>query len=89
MQFSINRQAFIKALNDVSRAISSRTTIPILTNIKIILTQEELILTGSNSDISIETRIDQSDTGAQLIIKQQGGITLLATFFSNLSLIHI
>ncbi len=84
MQFSINRQAFIKALNDVSRAISSRTTIPILTNIKIILTQEELILTGSNSDISIETRIDQSDTGAQLIIKQPGGITLLATFFSNI-----
>lgn len=41
MQFSINRQAFIKALNDVSRAISSRTTIPILTNIKIVLTQEE------------------------------------------------
>ncbi|CBL90650.1 MULTISPECIES: DNA polymerase III subunit beta [Leuconostoc] len=84
MQFSINRQAFIKALNDVSRAISSRTTIPILTNIKIVLTQEELILTGSNSDISIETRIDQSDTGAQLIIKQPGGITLLATFFSNI-----
>ncbi|AFS39451.1 MAG: DNA polymerase III subunit beta [Leuconostoc gelidum] len=84
MQFSINRQAFIKALNDVSRAISSRTTIPILTNIKIVLTQEELILTGSNSDISIETRIEQSDTGAQLIIKQPGGITLLATFFSNI-----
>ncbi|MBZ6003960.1 DNA polymerase III subunit beta [Leuconostoc gelidum subsp. aenigmaticum] len=84
MQFSINRQAFIKALNDVSRAISSRTTIPILTNIKIVLTQEELILTGSNSDISIETRIEQSDTGAQLMIKQPGGITLLATFFSNI-----
>ena len=48
------------------------------------MTQEELILTGSNSDISIETRIDQSDTGAQLIIKQPGGITLLATFFSNI-----
>ncbi|MEX0392278.1 DNA polymerase III subunit beta [Leuconostoc sp. MS02] len=84
MQFSINRQAFIKALNDVSRAISSRTTIPILTNIKIVLTQEELILTGSNSDISIETRIAQSDTSAQLVIKQPGGITLSATFFSNI-----
>lgn len=45
MQFTINRQAFIKALNDVSRAISSRTTIPILTNIKLVLNDEELILT--------------------------------------------
>lgn len=84
MQFSINRQAFIKALNDVARAISSRTTIPILTNIKIVLSEDELILTGSNSDISIETRIEQSDTTAQLVIKEKGGITLPATFFANI-----
>ncbi|CDX63858.1 DNA polymerase III, beta subunit [Leuconostoc citreum] len=84
MQFSINRQAFIKSLNDVARAISSRTTIPILTNIKIMLSEDELILTGSNSDISIETRIEQSDTTAQLVIKEKGGITLPATFFANI-----
>lgn len=84
MQFSINRQAFIKSLNDVVRAISSRTTIPILTNIKIVLSEDELILTGSNSDISIETRIEQSDTTAQLVIKEKGGITLPATFFANI-----
>lgn len=84
MQFTINRQAFIKALNDVSRAISSRTTIPILTNIKLVLNDEELILTGSNADISIETTIPQSDTSAQLVITQPGGITLSATFFTNI-----
>ncbi|WP_349533576.1 DNA polymerase III subunit beta [Leuconostoc citreum] len=84
MQFSINRQAFIKSLNDVARAISARTTIPILTNIKIVLSEDELILTGSNSDISIETRIEQSDTTAQLVIKEKGGITLPATFFANI-----
>ncbi|MDI6668044.1 DNA polymerase III subunit beta [Leuconostoc falkenbergense] len=84
MQFTINRQAFIKALNDVSRAISSRTTIPILTNIKLVLNDEELILTGSNADISIETTIPQSDTSAQLVITQPGGITLPATFFTNI-----
>ena len=84
MQFSINRQVFIKSLNDVSRAISSRTTIPILTNIKIVVSQDELILTGSNSDISIETRIEQSDTSAQLVIGSTGGITLPATFFANI-----
>ena len=84
MQFSINRQAFIKSLNEIARAISSRTTIPILTNIKIVLSEDELILTGSNSDISIETRIEQSDTTAQLVIKEKGGITLPATFFANI-----
>lgn len=84
MQFSINRHAFIKSLNDVSRAISSRTTIPILTNIKIVVSDDELILTGSNSDISIETRLPESDTTAQLVIKEKGGITLPATFFSSI-----
>ncbi|MFK8245800.1 DNA polymerase III subunit beta, partial [Leuconostoc mesenteroides] len=79
MQFTINRSAFIKALNDVSRAISSRTTIPILTNIKLVLNDEELVLTGSNADISIETTVPQSDTSAQLIITTPGGITLPAT----------
>lgn len=84
MQFTINRSAFIKALNDVSRAISSRTTIPILTNIKLVLNDEELVLTGSNTDISIETTVPQSDTSAQLIITTPGGITLPATFFINI-----
>ena len=34
MKFSINRAAFIKELNNVSRAISSKTTIPIFDGIK-------------------------------------------------------
>ncbi|GAO99145.1 DNA polymerase III subunit beta [Fructobacillus ficulneus] len=84
MKFSINRQAFIKALNDVSRAISSRTTIPILTNIKLDLTDEELILTGSNADISIKITLEASDTTNQLVIDTPGGITLPATFFINI-----
>lgn len=84
MHFSINRQNFIKSLNAVSRAISSRTTIPILTNIKIEVSDTHLTLTGSNADISIQTRILDSDTTAELIIKETGGITLPATFFSNI-----
>ncbi|MDF7627043.1 DNA polymerase III subunit beta [Leuconostocaceae bacterium ESL0723] len=84
MQFSINRSVFIKALNDVSRAISSRTTIPILTNIKIVLHEDGLILTGSNADISIESRINQQDEDANLKIESTGGITLPATFFINI-----
>ncbi|CAK8054296.1 DNA polymerase III subunit beta [Eupransor demetentiae] len=84
MKFSINRQAFVKALNDVARAISSRTTIPILTNIKLVLGEDELVLTGSNADISIESRIPASDTNAKLVIDTPGGITLPATFFINI-----
>lgn len=48
MKFTINRNLFIENLNNVMRAISSRTTIPILSGIKLELTNEELILTGSD-----------------------------------------
>ena len=42
MKFSINRNVFIKTLNDVQRAISAKTTIPILTGLKLVLSQEGL-----------------------------------------------
>ena len=57
MKFSIQRASFIKYLNDVQRAISSKTTIDILTGLKMDLSKDALTLTGSNSDISIETII--------------------------------
>ncbi|MEG0749519.1 MAG: DNA polymerase III subunit beta, partial [Carnobacterium sp.] len=61
MKFTIKRSAFLKSLADVQRAISSRTTIPILTGIKIVANEEGLTLTGSDSDISIETFIPTTD----------------------------
>lgn len=84
MKFTINRQAFIKALNDVARAISSKTTIPILTNLKLELEEDQLVLTGSNADISIQISLAAEDTENELIIESTGGITLPATFFINI-----
>ncbi|WP_056995025.1 DNA polymerase III subunit beta [Fructobacillus fructosus] len=80
----MNRQAFIKALNDVSRAISSKTTIPILTNLKLDLEEDQLVLTGSNADISIQISLAADDTANELVIESTGGITLPATFFINI-----
>ena len=37
MNFTINRTAFISQLNNVLRAISSKTTIPILTGLKMVV----------------------------------------------------
>ena len=53
MKFSINRSVFIQNLTDVQRAISSRTTIPVLTGVKISVKEEGLYLTGSDATISI------------------------------------
>ena len=69
MKFSINRASFIKALNIVQRAISSKTTIPIWTGLKLDVTGNNIMLTGSNADISIQTTIsgDNPDNDLKLV----------------------
>ncbi|WP_218683907.1 DNA polymerase III subunit beta [Carnobacterium maltaromaticum] len=84
MKFSIKRSEFLKSLADVQRAISSRTTIPILTGLKIMASEEGLTLTGSDSDISIEAFISQEDEKNNLTIDQAGSIVLQARFFSEI-----
>ncbi|PRY81446.1 DNA polymerase III subunit beta [Alkalibacterium olivapovliticus] len=85
MKFTVNRPAFLKKLKDVQLAVSSRSTIPILTGIKLIASKEGIQLTGSNSDISIETFIRISDEQSGLKIEEEGQIVLQpARFFSDI-----
>jgi len=84
MKFTITRSIFIKTLNDVSRAISSKTTIPILTGLKLVLTDDALVLTGSDADISIEARIDANSENNDLQVESTGAIVLPARFFSEI-----
>ncbi|KRL89363.1 DNA polymerase III subunit beta [Lactobacillus kalixensis] len=81
MKFSINRNLFLENLNNVMRAISSRATIPILSGIKLTLSDEELVLTGSDTDISIEIKIPVSE---DLNVESTGSIVLPARFFSEI-----
>lgn len=84
MKFSINRTAFISELNNVLRAISSKTTIPILTGLKIAVTDQDVTLTGSDADITIETVLPLSETMYDLSIEAGGAIVLPARFFSEI-----
>lgn len=85
MNFIIQRSRLMDSIQDVQKAVSTRTTIPILTGIKLNLTEEGLTLTGSDSDISIESFIPREENGEEIIeIKETGGIVLNAKFFSEI-----
>ena len=84
MNFTINRSAFISQLNNVLRAISSKTTIPILTGLKMVVNEDNIVLTGSNSDITIESVINANDADKDLTIEETGAIVLPARFFSDI-----
>ena len=53
IHFSINKNLFLQALNTTKRAISSKNAIPILSTIKIDVTNEGITLIGSNGDQEI------------------------------------
>ncbi len=84
MKVTLNRNAFLDELATVQRAISGKTTIPILTGVKLQLTEAGLTLTGSNADISIETFLSVEDEKANMLIEKTGSIVLQARFFNEI-----
>lgn len=59
MKFSIKKDVLLQNLNAVSKALSSKNLIPILSGIKFNLTGEGLFLSASDNDISIESFINK------------------------------
>ncbi|MBM7662209.1 DNA polymerase-3 subunit beta [Bacillus mesophilus] len=85
MKFSIQKDYLVQGVQDVMKAVSSRTTIPILTGIKMVASEDGVTLTGSDSDISIESFIPLEEAGDEIVeVEQRGSIVLQARFFSEI-----
>ena len=54
MKIKIKKELLLENLNKVSKAISTKNLIPILSGIKFDLTREGLTLTASDNDITIQ-----------------------------------
>ena len=61
MKFIIKKEILMENLNNVSKAISSKNLIPILSGIKFELNKKGLFLSASDTDISIECFIDKEN----------------------------
>ena len=85
MKFEIMRDHLLAGLNDVMKAVSSKTTVPILTGIKIDVTNDGVSLTGSDQDITIQTFIPAEENGQQIMtITTTGSIVLQARMFNEI-----
>ncbi|QKY70839.1 DNA polymerase III subunit beta [Lentibacillus sp. CBA3610] len=85
MKFIIQREQLIAGVQDVMKAISPRTAIPILTGMKLEAVSNGIRLTGSDSDISIESFIPAEEDGminADHI--EEGSVVLQARYFSDI-----
>jgi len=58
MYFTCNRSALTNSINIVQKAVSSRSTLPILQGILLSVEQDKLILTGTDLEITIRTEME-------------------------------
>ncbi len=75
MRFTCTQLALVKAINTVSKAVSSRTTIPILKGILLEVKDGRLTLSTSDLDLSIQTSIDvqSSEEGKAVVLSRLFG----------------
>lgn len=69
MHFKIDKIKLLNSLNIVSRAISNYSPLPAFSGIKFDVSDNEICLTGSDSDISIRTYLNQNEDNNLTIIK--------------------
>ncbi|TJY41699.1 DNA polymerase III subunit beta [Cohnella pontilimi] len=82
MKLTILRHELNEAIQNVSKAVSSRTTIPILSGIKMDATFSGVTLTASDTDISIQSFIPLETADKTIAtVERNGSVVLPAKFF--------
>lgn len=81
MKLKIKRMVLLEALNNVSKALSSKNIIPVLSGIKFDLNKNKLFITSSDNDITIQTFIEKSD---DLIIEEVGSIVIKGKYILDI-----
>lgn len=79
MYFKVSKKHFYNSLSVASRAISNYSPLPAFSGIKIVAEANKLILTGSDSDISIQTNVIKSED-CPLEILDMGSIVIEAKY---------
>jgi len=77
MKFTIRRKELLQSIQDVTSVISSKTVIPILSGLKIDVHANHIVLTGSNSDITIQRTIPNIVDEEEIITKMEKGSIVL------------
>ena len=83
MKFTIKKDLMMDALVKVSRAISTKNLIPVLSGIKMELNKKRLLLTASDNDITIQVEIPK-DNEEDFSIEQEGSIIVQGKYILDI-----
>ena len=80
MNITIDREVLLENLNIISRGLPSKSPMPILTGIKFYVTENDLFMASSNTDISVEVTI----TDSSLQITEAGSTVVPGRLFIDI-----
>ena len=78
MKFTIDRPSFLKILSTVSVAIGQKSPTPAFLNFKMEMTEEGLVVVGSDNDITIQSTLPISKNDKNIITNYTFGSTLIS-----------
>ena len=81
MKLKIKKEILLDGLNKVSKALSSKTLVPVLTGIKFDLNENGLLLTASDNDITIQVFIDKTE---DMDIEKEGSIIIQGKYILDI-----
>jgi DNA polymerase III subunit beta len=85
MKLRVIKSVLVEAVSQVSKAVSTRTTLPILTGIKVDADTDGLVLTASNSDITIQVHVPaKKEETDQVFVEKAGKIVLPGRIFGDI-----
>ena len=77
MEFSISQKTLLECLNHFQSVVERRNTIPILSNIKIVASENDLIITATDLALELTERLDAQVT-------KVGGVTIPSQLFFDI-----
>lgn len=80
MQLVISRDILLNAINLISKASDKRHNIPVLANIKLVLSEEQLELTASDLEVELQATVNLPEGACQ----QAGQTTVPASKFKDI-----
>lgn len=81
MKLKIKKEVLLDGLNKVSKALSSKNLVPVLSGIKFDLDDKGLTLTTSDNDITIQVFIDKTD---DMFIEHAGSIIIQGKYILDI-----
>lgn len=81
MKLKIKKEILLDALNKVSKALSSKNLVPVLSGIKFDLNEKGLLLTASDNDITIQVFIEKND---DMNIEKEGSIIIQGKYILDI-----